>query len=154
MPRTLHQTLPGAVQFDGLVGTGQFDFLKYAALPRTTGIIIHAISYCELQAGGGPLTTRVAFWSILNVGGVPTTKVTLGDADAADTLIDADGTARMKVCGHVLERNPGDHKPGGINGRFWQIRCYTVGKTQPGSIVLTYDLCDFEESTLRGSTDR
>jgi hypothetical protein len=154
MPRTLHQTLPGAVQFDGLAGTGQFRFFDYSAIPRTTGIIIHAISYCELQAGGPPLTTRVSIWSLLTFGGVPTTKVTLGGGDAASNLLDADGDARLKVCGHVLERIPGDYNPSNNNGRFWEIRCYTVGKTQPGSFVITYDLCDFQESQLRGSTDR
>lgn len=152
MPATLVQTVSGASQFTGLTAAGLFLFSGFDALPRTTGVLIHTLSYQEHTIGPA-LTTNVQFWAF-KPGGAPTERVTLGDATAAGALIDVNGEARLKLCGHVLERNPGKHDPADLDkAKFWQVRVFTQNKTIDATVTLTYTLCDFNESDLRGSTE-
>lgn len=154
MPATLTQIVVGAAQFTGNTDAdGLFSFAQFNALPRTTGIIIHSLSYVEIDSGPA-LTTNVQFWSRKNPGGAPVLKVPLGDGTAAGGLLDINGVARLKLCGHVLERNPGQHQSIALlNGGFWQIQVITQNKQDTAAATLTYDLCDFPESDLRGSTE-
>jgi hypothetical protein len=150
MPATLVQNVSGALQFSGLTGAGLFLFSGFDALPRTAGVLIHTISYQEHTIGPA-LTTNVQFWAF-KPGGTPTERVTLGDATAAGALIDVNGNARLKLCGHVLERNPGKRDASDpTKGQFWQVRVFTQNKTHDASVTLTYTICDFNESDLRGS---
>lgn len=152
MPVTLTQTVAGAAQFDAASETtGLFLFRKFWRLPRTTGVVIHSLSYVELDAGPA-LTTEVAFYSRRSISGAPTIKVPLGDATAAAGLLDVNGDARLKLCGHVLEREPGAFvSVASIDALFWDVTVETRGKTETATVTLTYDLCDFQESELRGA---
>lgn len=150
MPATLIQTVAGATQYDGTAGKGLFDFSFVDSLPRTTGVIIHTLSYFE-ESSGPPLTTNVQFFSV-KPAGVPTARVPLGDGEAAAGLLDVNGAARLKLCGHVLEKNPGKFGTDD-QGLMWAVLCFTKMKTENATITLTYDLCDFNESDLRGSRE-
>jgi hypothetical protein len=154
MPITLVDTVAGAAQFDGTTNAGLFNFLRYWKLARTTGIVIHSISYVEISSGPA-LTTQVSAWAVRSVLPAPTIKVPLGDATAAGNLLDADGNARLKLCGHVLERNPGSHVGGAsTDGIFWDVQVFTKNKTEDATVTITFDLCPFPETDARDSTDR
>lgn len=141
------QTLADATQFDGLtVTTGLFRFTRWQEIPRTTRVVLTALSYVELD-DGVPLTTNVQFWAV-KPGGLATEKMPLGDGTAAGGLLDINGDARLRLCGIVLPREPGD---GGI---IWDVQVLTQNKTETATACLDFVLCPYPDTNERDSPDR
>ena len=141
------QTRADADQFDGLTPTtGFFSFANLQGLPRTTRAVLTSLSYVEDTAGPA-LTTTVQFWAV-RPGGTPTERIPLGDGDAATGLLNANGNARLKLCGIVLPREPGE------DGEHWNVMAITQNKTQTGTVCVDFVLCPYPDTGDHDSRDK
>lgn len=141
---TLSQKVLGAAQFTGVAGAGEFDFAFLDLIPRTTRVVISAVSYFEATAGP-VLTTDVDVWADLIAVDV-LNHMPFGRGLAAENLLSPlTGNAELRLCGLLLPRVPGD------GGAHYQVRVVTTNKTQDAVVLVDYYLCPFNETTLRDS---
>ena len=141
------QTLAGAAQFDGLTNaTGLFTFARYQRIPRTSRVVLTVLSYVE-DTPGPALTTDVQFWAVRPVG-APTERISLGDGVSASGLLNSLGNARMKTCGIVLPRDPGD------DGTHWIVQAITQNKTQDASVCVDFVVRPYSDTSDRDSPER
>lgn len=145
MSGIVRQTLAGVAQFTGLAAAGLFTFSEYNRIPRTSRVVLTILSYTEIPAGPA-LTTNVQFWAF-RPGGTPTEKVALGDATAAGDLLDANGEARLRLCGIPLPREPGDA------GAFWEVRAFTQNKSDDATVCVDFVLSPFPDTSERDSNE-
>lgn len=142
------QTLAAAVQFDGVgVGTGLFTFANLGLIARTTRVVLTSLSYVEIEGPPFPVATNVQFWAV-RPGGIPTERMPLGDGESAVALLNVLGDARMRLCGIILPREPGD------DGLHWNVEAITQNKTQTATVCVDFVLCPYPESHERGSPDK
>lgn len=142
---TLSQKVLGAAQFTGLAGAGEFDFAFLDLIPRTTRVVISAVSYFEPAGPPFPPMTNVDVWADLIAVDV-LQHMPFGRGLAAENLLSPiTGNAELRLCGLLLPRVPGD------GGAHYQVRVVTENKTHDAVVLLDYYLCPFNETTLRDS---
>lgn len=136
------QTLGGAVQFSGSPGNGLWTFNQYDNLPRTTGIRINTMSYCEELNGGPPITTEIAFFAFL-LGSLSTTTMLWArdDAKTGDLLNPLTDNAARTFPGFRLPREAGK------GGKFWSILLLSKDKSEPASGSISWYLVPAEDGT-------
>lgn len=129
------QTVLDDAQFTALPGAGFWSFQHYNRLPRTTDIMIDAMSYNEDLNGMGPLQTAIAFLAFRL--GTPDTArmiVARDDAQFGDLVNPISGNAAKTFRGYRLPRDPGD------NGAWWDMYFATQDKEQTASAVISWYL--------------
>lgn len=131
------QTVLGAAQFTAMPGSGFWSFQQYNNLPRTTLIVIDAMSYVEDLAGGpGPVRTAVVFLPFLI--GTPDTARMIwardNSANGGDLVNPVSGNAAKTFRGYHLPREPGD------GGKWWDMFFATQDKDTTGTASISWYL--------------
>lgn len=129
------QTVLNADQFDATPGKGFWSFQKYSDLPRTTDIMIDAMSYNEDLNGMGPLQTAIAFL-FFRLGTPDTARMIVArdDAQFGDLVNPISGNAAKTFRGYRLPREPGK------DGLWWDVYFATQDKEQTASAAISWYL--------------
>lgn len=138
-------TLAGVTQFTGLAGAGLFDFsTRFSDLPRSTRIVINAVTYTEVQSGPALTTTFRA--QLTRPLGATTEYAIIGNGLASDGLLSPiNANAELRLCGLLLFRDPDDAGP------FWDLQVFTVDKSEDATVAVDYVICPFPETDPRDS---
>lgn len=137
------QTVLGAVEFTAMPGAGFWSFRKYNKLPRTTDIVIDAMSYNEDLAAMGPVTVAVVFLAY-HFPDPDTSRMVVArdDSSATGDLINPiSGNAAKTFRGYRLPREPGD------NGEWWDMYFATLDKKNDGSAAISWYLLPDQPGT-------
>lgn len=131
------QSVAGAEQFDGTEGKGLWNFHeRYGHLPRTTDIMIDAMSYNEDLAGMGPVTTAIGFVAFRV--GQPLVERFVWARDnstmGGGLINPVTGNAGRTYPGFRLPREAGD------DGEWWNLFLLTEDKKEVAAASITYYL--------------
>lgn len=128
-----------ATQFDGLTAaTGLFNFSKWDNQPKSTRVVLSAVSYGS-DAGGA---SGIIEFYLRPVGGGTSVRILLGRGLVAD-ITGPDGRGDFSVCGKVLPRN--------ADGTNWQLHAVTTGKATSASVVVDWVISPFPDTSGRDS---
>lgn len=140
MPVTCQLT-DAATQFDGTAGQGLYLFSNLRNVPRTTRIVLTALSY-HTATGGNP--GDITFFAV-RTGGDPLERMLLGRATAAQMTGPGD-EGNVTFCGKVLPRDPPQR-----NDTFWDVIAISEGKDVAASVCLDFVLEPFPDTSPEDS---
>lgn len=133
------QLADAATQFDGTAGKGLWVFTSFRNLPRTTRIVLTALSY-HTAAAGTP--GNITFFAV-RAGGDPLERLILGRALSAD-IVGPGTEGNVTFCGRVLPRQP----PSAIDGNeFWQVIAISENRDVAASVCLDFVLEPFPDTS-------
>lgn len=131
------QTVAGAAQFDGLAGSGLFEWAEYDAIPQGSRICLTSVAYATEVGAPGDVTVYAR-----PPAGVATARILVRRVLAADSTGPA-GDADAHLGGMMLPREP--------TGEHWHIEATTTGKAVTGSVTVAW-VYTTTPSTSAGAT--
>lgn len=137
----IFQTLAGAVDFAGGVGSGLFTFDQFQNIPRTSRIALATLGY---KSEVGDATTEVSFYATF-VGAAPSERILLARG-VAPTIVAPDTSVEVTFCGRVLPRTHAS------TGEQWRILAFTTGKSVTGTMFVDYIVTPFPNTNPADSS--
>jgi hypothetical protein len=137
------QQRDGADQFNGTAAAGLFLFSSFDVIPRTTRVVLTALSYHTGSNGGAP--GDITFFAVRPA--VTFQRILLGRALSAE-IIGPSTEGNVTFCGKVLPRDP---PGGGSNGAHWEVQAFTQGKNVTAVVCVDFVLEPFPDTDERDS---